>query len=168
MLVIDFNVEESEPYLSQFLYEYNAKNIVKKNSYFKNMLNPNCIDLFIRNSLLSFHITTSVSNGLSDFHKMVITVMKMSFKKHYPIQRHYRDYKYSDQTKLENNLNKKLSEGISNYESFETTFLEVLNKHAPLRKKVLRANHAPYITKTLRKAIMHRSQLVTKYLKTKL
>ena len=87
--------------------------------------------------------------------------INVSFKKHYPIQRHYRDYKYSDQTKLENNLNKKLSEGISNYESFETTFLEVLNKHAPLRKKVLRANHAPYITKTLRKAIMHRSQLVT-------
>ena len=37
----------------------------------------------------------------------------------------------------------------------------------PLRKKVLRANHAPYITETLRKAIMRRSQLQTKYLKTK-
>ena len=43
----------------------------------------------------------------------------------------------------------------------------MLNKHAPLRKKLLRANHAPYITKTLRKAIMRRSQLETKYLKTK-
>ena len=44
----------------------------------------------------------------------------------------------------------------------------MLNKHAPLRKKFLRANHAPYITKTLRKAIMRRSQLETKYLKTKI
>ena len=43
----------------------------------------------------------------------------------------------------------------------------MLNKHAPLRKKFLRANHARYITKTLRKAIMRRSQLETKYLKTK-
>ena len=43
----------------------------------------------------------------------------------------------------------------------------MLNKHALLRKKFLRANHAPYITKTLRKAIMRRSQLETKYLKTK-
>ena len=91
--------------------------------------------------------------------------MKMSFKKHSPIERHYRDYKYFDRTKFKNNLNEKLSEGISNYESFETTFIEVLNKHAPLRKKLLRANHAPYITKTLRKAIMRRSQLETKYLK---
>ena len=114
---------------------------------------------------MSFQNTIAVSNGLSDFHKMVITVMKMSFKKHSPIERHYRDYKYFDRTKFKNNLNEKLSEGISNYESFETTFIEVLNKHAPLRKKLLRANHAPYITKTLRKAIMRRSQLETKYLK---
>ena len=92
--------------------------------------------------------------------------MKISFKKHSPIERHYRDYKFFDWTKFNNNLNEKLSEGISNNESFETTFTEVLNKHAPL-KKVFRANHAPYITKTLRKAIMRRSQLETKYLKTK-
>ena len=62
---------------------------------------------------------------------MVITVIKMSFKKLSPIERHYRDYKYYDQTKFESNLNEKLREGISNYESFETTFIKVLNKHAP-------------------------------------
>ena len=43
----------------------------------------------------------------------------------------------------------------------------MLNKHAPLRKKFPIANHAPYITKTLRKVIIRRSQLETKYLKTK-
>ena len=43
----------------------------------------------------------------------------------------------------------------------------MLNKHAPLRKKLLRVNHAPYITKILRKAIMHRYQLETNHLKTK-
>ena len=46
--------------------------------------------------------------------------------------------------------------------------MEVLKKHAPLRKKFLRANHAQYMTKTLRKAIMRRSQLEIKYLKTKI
>ena len=54
MLVGDFNAEESEPCLSQFLYEYNAKNIVKESTCFKNVLNPSCIDLFITNSPLSF------------------------------------------------------------------------------------------------------------------
>ena len=130
-------------------------------------MNPSCIDVFITNSPLSFQNTIAVSNGLSDFHKMVTTVMKMSFKKHSPIERLYWDYRYFDRSKFKNNLNEKLSEGISNYESLETTFIEVLDKHAPLRKKLLRAKHAPYITKTLRKTIMRRSQLETKYLKTK-
>ena len=43
----------------------------------------------------------------------------------------------------------------------------MLNKHAPLRKELLRVNHVAYITKTLMKAIMRRSQFETKYLKTK-
>ena len=93
--------------------------------------------------------------------------MKMSFKKHPPIERHYRDYKYFDQTRFKISLNEKLSEGISIYESFEIAFIEVLNERVPLRKNFLRANHALYITKTLRKAIMQRSQLHTKYFKTK-
>ena len=167
ILVGDFSAEESEPCLSQFLYDYNAKNIVKENTCFKNALNPSSIHLFITNSPLSFQNTIAVSNGLSDFHKMVITVMEISFKKHSPIERYYSDCKYFDWAKCKNNLNEKLSEGISKYESFETTFIEKLNKHAPLQKKFLRVNQAPYLTKTLRKAIMHRSQLETKHLKTK-
>ena len=67
----------------------------------------------------------------------------MSFKKHSPIERHYRDYKYFDRTKFKNNLNEKLIEVIFNYESFETTFIEVLNKDVPLRKNFIRANHLP-------------------------
>ena len=34
MLVGDFKAEVSEPCLSQFFYEYNAKNIVKENTCF--------------------------------------------------------------------------------------------------------------------------------------
>ena len=37
--------------------------------------------------------------------------------------------------------------------------LKWLNKHAPLRKKLLRANHALYIMKTLREKIMCRGQV---------
>ena len=87
-------------------------------------MNPSCIDLFITNSPLSFQNTTAISNGLSDFHKMVIRVTKMSFKKQSPIERHHKDYKYFDQTRLKNNLNEKLSEGISHYESLKPLSLK--------------------------------------------
>ena len=132
MLVGDFNHEESVPSLSPLFHEYNTKNIVvKENTCFENALNLS--DLLITNSPLSFQNTIAVSNGLSNFHKMVITAIKMSFKKHSPIEWDHRDYKYFDRTKFKSNLNKKSSEGIPNNESFETTFTEGLNKHAPLR-----------------------------------
>ena len=37
--------------------------------------------------------------------------------------------------------------------------------HAPLKKKLLRANHSQYVTKALRKAIMRRSKLEKIYFK---
>ena len=37
--------------------------------------------------------------------------------------------------------------------------------YTPLKKKTFRANHAPYMTKALRKAIMKRSELESKYFK---
>ena len=37
---------------------------------------------------------------------------------------------------------------------FDEMFLRILNKHAPIKSKLLRANHASYISKPLRKAIM--------------
>ena len=44
-------------------------------------------------------------------------------------------------------------------------FLRILNPHAPLKSKLLHANHASYISKPLRKAIMKRSYLENLYFK---
>ena len=56
---------------------------------------------------------------------------------------------------------------ISNYAEFEEIFFKILEKHAPAKKKVVRANDKPYMTKALRKAIMLRSSLRNKFLKYK-
>ena len=60
-----------------------------------------------------------------------------------------------------------MSEKENNYTNFEQIFLDVLDKHAPRKKKVLRANDKPFMTKELRKAIMRRSALKNKYIKNK-
>ena len=44
------------------------------------------------------------------------------------------------------------------YDNFIKTFLTVLDKHALLKKKYLRENHANFMTKQLRKALMKRSK----------
>ena len=43
----------------------------------------------------------------------------------------------------------------------------VLNIHAPVKKKISRANHKPYVSKQLRKAIMKRSNLENKFYKNR-
>ena len=45
-------------------------------------------------------------------------------------------------------------------------FLSTLNLHAPLKKKIIRGNHAPYFNRNIRKAIMKRNELHTKFNKT--
>ena len=60
-----------------------------------------------------------------------------------------------------------LLSGCGTYAEFEKIFLSTLDLHAPYKTKLIRANHARYMTKALRKAIMRRSQLQSKYFKTK-
>ena len=45
------------------------------------------------------------------------------------------------------------------YNNLIKTFVNVLDKHAPLKKKYLRTNHPNFVIKQLRKAIMKRSHL---------
>ena len=165
LLVGDFNAEDSEPCISEFLHQYDSKNLVKDKTCFKNSNNPSCIDLFLTNKPKSFQNTTAISTGLSDFHKMTITVLKQSFKRNKPKEIMYRNYKGFNKGNFKNELKDSLSLSICDYESFETVFLKVLDKHAPLKTKIIRANHVPYMTKTLRKAIMKRSELESKYYK---
>ena len=50
---------------------------------------------------------------------------------------------------------------------FDEKFLEVLDKNAPLKEKLLRANYASYLSKVLRKAMMRRSYLEKVYFKNR-
>ena len=132
--------------------------MVKDKTCFKSLDNPSCIDLFITNSYQSFQNTTTVCTGLYDFHKMVITVLKTTFPKAKPKVLSYMDFLKFVEEKLSN-----IPKG--KYISFERAFLEVLSHHTPWKQRVLRANHKPYATKHLRKAIMHQSYLENKYYK---
>ena len=73
LLIDDFNAEDTEPCLSQFLLEYDSKNIASEKTCSQSKDNP-CIDLFITHSS-NFQNTSTI--WLSDFHKMVITVLKL-------------------------------------------------------------------------------------------
>ena len=58
--------------------------IVKEKACFKSSTDPSCIDLFLTNFPSGFQNTCAITAGLFDFHKMVITAMKMTFQKNPP------------------------------------------------------------------------------------
>ena len=51
----------------------------------------------------------------------------------------------------------------TDYHLFDDIFNKMLDKHASIETKVLRANQKTYVTNAIRKAIMKRSELATKY-----
>ena len=75
LLTEDFNAERHDDYLESFLYQRQLKSLVKEKTCFKSISNPSCIDLFLTSTALSFQRIKTVSTGLSDFHKLVLTVL---------------------------------------------------------------------------------------------
>ena len=99
---------------------------------------------------------------------MVVTVMKTHYKKQKAKTIQYRNYKHFHEQSFNFELNSELLKiDINNAElkEFNEIFLKVLDKHAPRKQKYIRANNSNYITKALRKEIMHRSRLRNKFLR---
>ena len=166
----DFNSETSENYLNDFCNVYNLRNIVKEPICFKNPENPSCIDLFLTNRPRCFQNTVAVETGISDFHKMVVTVLKVFYKKQKPKIIQYRKYDNFNNDLFREELNNELlNVDLNNAElsEFTETFMSLLDKHAPKKQKYIRANNANFMTKSLRKAIMLRSKFRNRFLKEK-
>ena len=100
---------------------------------------------------------------ISTFFKAKITRSKL--RKIY-----YRNYKNFDKSIFlldlkSTNLDSSSVDPDENYIFLTNQFLKVVNQHAPLKLKVLRENHAPFVDKQLRKEIYKRSKLRNKYCK---
>ena len=153
--------------METFLYQHNLKNIVKENTCFKNSSNTSTIDLFFTNNSFYFQNTKIFFTGFSDFHKLVTTMLKISFPKSKPLEINYRNYKHLGEFSFNEDLKLAFDNtDVQTCDKFEGIFMRLLDHHAPLKKKILRTNNAPYITKKLRKSIMKRSRLEKIYLKT--
>ena len=116
---------------------------------------------------MSFFKTETVFTGLSDFHKLVLSVFKLHFSNAKAKEISYRNFRDFKEDNFNRDLQNRLSaESVEEYAPFEKVLLDVLNKHI-LKEKVVPANHAPHIAKTLRKAIMKRPFLEKVYFKKK-
>ena len=104
----DFNLETFETALRNFCDLYKLKNLVREPTCFKNPDNRSCVDLFLTNCSRSFEDTQVIETGLSNFHKMNLTVLKMFFTKQKHETIYYRNYKKFDNLKFKEALNREL------------------------------------------------------------
>ena len=89
--------------------------------------------------------------------------MRNAFCKGNPKTKFYSDFKNFDCEMFESELsNSQQSFQSLDHTCFHNVFFLLLTKYAPIIKKILRANHSPFMAKTLRKAMMSRSQLENK------
>ena len=102
--------------------------------------------------------------GLSDFHKMIVAVMKMHFPKMKPQVVSYRKYKdFHNETFLDSLRHELNIQGQflneKGLDAFSTICAEIFDKHAPKKKRFIRCNHKPFINTEICKAIMTRNRL---------
>ena len=104
----DFNSQPSENCVNDFCNVYNLSNLVKEPTCYKNPDNPSCIDLFLTNRPKCFQNTMTMETGISDFYKMVITVLDFFKKKQKPKIIQYRNYKTFNANLFKEELNYEL------------------------------------------------------------
>ena len=130
-------------YLEEFCAFYNLRNLRKQPTCFKNLDNSTCIDHILTNHPKSFHSSSVFETGLSDFHKLTLTVLKVFYAKHKPKIIQYRDFNHFDNASFRTDLFQELSIQIvhpGEFEKFKYISSKVPNTHAPIKEKHVRCN----------------------------
>ena len=124
-------------------------------------------DFILTNHPMCFQKTGIFETGLSDHHCLLMSCLKSTFHKLPHKRIIYRNMKSFDQNAYLNDINRINFECIVNSENAYTCLTEkvksVIDKHATIKRKLLRGNNAPFMTKELRKAIMNRSRFRNRY-----
>ena len=128
MFIRDVSIEDSEICLLNFLFEINAGNIVNNYTCYKSIENSSFMDPVIRNSPLSFQNMVTITTDLSQFHKILISVLEKHFQ-NLLLRKSYADYKNFNRDKLKIELKGKINKNsnlIGEYDFFEKMSLLVL------------------------------------------
>ena len=171
-LLGDLNSGPTESAVRDFCEIYSCKNLIKDNTCFKNLLKHSCIDLIITNRPKSFQNSVTVETGLSNFHKMMLTVMKLFYKKQKTNIVTYRNYKHFSNEAfmfgVKNSIIQITSENNDlEFDRFKAALDEAFQRHAPIRKRYVRANQASFINEKMNKEVMKRSSLRKDFLNLK-
>ena len=112
--------------------------MVNKATCYKNPDKPTCVDVILTNCPGSFQNSCVVETRLSDFHKMVVTVMKTSYRENQPEIIHYRNYKNFSNDICRDSLQKIFPQNLGNscnqdVDDFLIFCNKILDQYAPCK-----------------------------------
>ena len=160
---INSNLDKNNTKLINFCDNFSLRNLInEKTCITKN--HQSQIDLFLTNKPRSFHNSSAYETGISDHHKIICSFLKTNFVRLKPKTIYFRKTKHfnkdlfiKDTQSILNNLDER--DANISYDNLTKSFLNVLNKYAPIKQKTIRGNHAPFMNKHLSKEIYIRSKL---------
>ena len=139
-------------------------NLVKKPDCFKSQ-DGTLIDLMLTNRRRSSLKSQNSEIGLSACHKLVVSILRASFKIFPRKNIIYRDQKRFYQDHFLSDLDILQGELYRNCKKLSEIFNDVLSHHAPIKQNQVRGNHAPFMTKDLNMTIMNKSKAKKQILK---
>ena len=155
VLAVNLNIDSLGPskdtpnYLSDQLDFSNLKNLVKEPTCFMSD-KGSLIDIVLTNKPRSFHKAQRFVTSISDFHKLVATVLRYCYKKLPSKNILYRNVKRFEKSTLLRDLGSWLIQGElyntcqGSYNNLMQIFSEVLDYHAPVKQKAVRGNQTTF------------------------
>ena len=132
------------------------------------------IDVFLTNKPRSFSGTLSVDIGVSDFHNFIGAASKMHAPDCVKRKINYRRMKDFDEKSFQHDINSipfhvcDIFDDIDDiYWAQNSLFMPVVEKHAPLKTRVIHKPQAPYMNSELRKAMNQRNMWRNKHFKNR-
>ena len=126
---------------------------------------PSLIDHFYTNRPRRFNKIVSFNCGLSDFHDLIVTATKMSVPRNSPKIKYYRSYKHFNEKAFNDDLQAVpfhimdiFTDIDDSYWIFDKLLMDVIDKHVPPKKKIIRHSDAPFMNSALRKAMYKKRQ----------
>ena len=135
----DSNAGVEDSSVRNFRSCFNLMSIKNKPTCFNNPDKPSCIDLILTNYPSGFQTSCVIETGLSDFHKIVVLVMKTTYKKSQPKIIAYRSYKCFNNDSFREALLQIECNGNNcdeNFKDFTSSCNIILNEQAPQKKSM--------------------------------
>ena len=156
--------------LSKFVDIYGFKSMIKDATCFKGT--PSCLDVIITDKPGCISGTLNFNPGLSDFHHCTLAATKTHAPIFEPRVIMYRSYKHFDEKQFLTDIESaplhvcNIFDDVDDCVWFQNkVVIDILDEHAPIKKKHIKTKQAPFMNGELRKAINVKAMLHRKYLK---